>query len=1097
MAARLEVCKIKAVDLAKDLVSNWKTKYKGKRRLGSEDFGNLTTCRVAIHIPSISAPQEVRKQCLNVRMQQLQQIGRLTELHDPNVIVILVYLPMEEELETLFKSAFCSSFNPHELINQQRFWMVFPESHAAFSNHASISSMLLASEKAIRQIKDLIEDLPAYIVPGVVGDEEMFLSAKLNVPIMSSFTMSMPLVMSRSAQRKFLQDTQVQMAPGYEFLSNEEEILLAIRNVMTQCKQCQRVILKIDGEIDGRGVAYFDIKKFTKKWADRRHWRPLLIANMMLHARLVRPDIHGNFQRFFLLMIEKGGVVESAPPVMTYDVKEAGDAILDADLLGGPPSRNPSVFLFIEPDGTVLIKGSADKLSTTPYNFWGILTPHQSCEAEDLFEAAENVGRLCAVLWDDLTHESRNIWVVGLKPYYTEPLALYQLFCLTVGEITPQPSRSRLSRRDNPGRILFDANKARRVRLHFLDRVRWVDMERIRQAVGPSGIEGDENGETEQDWQERCGVVSMRFFHPGMKYMSCYAMQGICNDTGSVFDFKWKFGTLYLSGIQYRKTMLPFMFSSRTGMDAIELTLTLMIIVYRRLLTTYLDEGNNFMVSLPTTPSPNEEIQAITKALVPELIQGRLRASLKRLMKPPQGEPELFELTWQRHHEESMMPVKIEISHAEILEARRRVLLPKKRTSLRHEDIRGPGPRSLLPARGTDLLKPKLDAVSGSTSFTSLPDIVVSGAVTEVEEEYVIPEEFPDADDDDELAKGHDGNPARYSPMELLLRRVMKLPDFGALGLNSFNPNQFQQEVRRLQMRRGAGDSNLAGGKLTRSLTSIKASLETSRILSQPIPSLVLSKLDPMFNHIEPLTGPVFPEHLNDPTRVPIGLPVYDYLDIMERRAAAEDERIRLEKIRKEEEERRKKEEEERTRKRLEERRRQLEEEEERMKFEEEMRKATEGKTLIEKVAIEREMLKQRDEERRKKIEIEIRIEEERIRSGVMMDDNGNETLALETRKKKLKSKLRQFMDMNRAQSAGRRSHLDLTSRTDLSLSVNEGSDDARLSSEFLAKKSRQVSFPMASLSQSNKSSAKAPKPIMTVFRQLREELNIAKDFSQ
>ncbi|KAJ3192636.1 hypothetical protein HDU67_005394, partial [Dinochytrium kinnereticum] len=292
---------------------------------------------------------------------------------------------------------------------------------------------------------------------------------------------------------------------------------------------------------------------------------------------------------------------------------------------------------------------------------------------------------------------------------------------------------------------------------------------------------------------------------------------------------------------------------------------------------------------------------------------------------------------------------------------------------------------------------------------------MISGPMDTLNEEWLEEEEEEEEEEEDEDER-KDENPAKFSPMELLLRRVIKLPDFHALGLNQFNPNLFKHEVRRLQTRKTGKDPDPPA---PRPMLSLETSMETTRILNTPIPSLLLRRMDPSFIRTKVMNGPILPEHQTDPSRVPIGLPLETYMAIMEQRAQEAEERERLEELRRIEAEKRTRAEQEKIKKKLEKRRRQLEEEEEQAKWDDAMRKATEGKTLIEKVAVETEMLKRRDEELRKKIMVEVREEEVRVREGREKEEEDASRIAERAEKKKRIVTLRDFMERGEAHRSG------------------------------------------------------------------------------
>ena len=67
----------------------------------------------------------------------------------------------------------------------QRVNFVVPENIERFPNHFSLTQILLYSPKTLQRIKSMIKGKQAYIVPGCISADDIKLSIRLAIPILS------------------------------------------------------------------------------------------------------------------------------------------------------------------------------------------------------------------------------------------------------------------------------------------------------------------------------------------------------------------------------------------------------------------------------------------------------------------------------------------------------------------------------------------------------------------------------------------------------------------------------------------------------------------------------------------------------------------------------------------------------------------------------------------------------------------------------------------------------------------------------------------------------------------------------------------------
>lgn len=77
-----------------------------------------------------------------------------------------------------------------------------PENIEKFPNHFSLAQVLMYSPKTFKRMKSMIKGRHAYIVPGVVGSDDIKLSIKLKVPILSGEPQKNSLYSTKSGAKK-------------------------------------------------------------------------------------------------------------------------------------------------------------------------------------------------------------------------------------------------------------------------------------------------------------------------------------------------------------------------------------------------------------------------------------------------------------------------------------------------------------------------------------------------------------------------------------------------------------------------------------------------------------------------------------------------------------------------------------------------------------------------------------------------------------------------------------------------------------------------------------------------------------------------------
>ena len=87
-----------------------------------------------------------------------------------------------------------------------------PENVDKFPNHFSLTQILLYSPKTLQRVKSMIRGKQAYIVPGHVSTDDIKLSIRLAIPIMSGEPQKQHLYSTKSGAKKIFQLADVPTA---------------------------------------------------------------------------------------------------------------------------------------------------------------------------------------------------------------------------------------------------------------------------------------------------------------------------------------------------------------------------------------------------------------------------------------------------------------------------------------------------------------------------------------------------------------------------------------------------------------------------------------------------------------------------------------------------------------------------------------------------------------------------------------------------------------------------------------------------------------------------------------------------------------------
>ena len=277
---------------------------------------------------------------------------------------------------------------------QKRYKAVVPENYHRFPAHFSLTLLLLYSPRALRRIANFCRGKAAYIVPNVVGPEELRLSMALGIPLLAPEPRVAAIFGSKSGAKRIFHAAQVNVAPGAHDLYDEEDLLGALAQLISMHLDVPRWMFKLDDEFGGRGHAHVDTKSLScyqqllkehdaapDEWeeeATQAHVHQRLVAELLevLPQRAVinMRWLWRTWADYVVAFKRVGGVIEASP----LEIRSS-----------------PSANLLVEPDGTINLTSVHEQIFSSAYTFVGAALPQTAVPFPALREAAVAVGKAC------------------------------------------------------------------------------------------------------------------------------------------------------------------------------------------------------------------------------------------------------------------------------------------------------------------------------------------------------------------------------------------------------------------------------------------------------------------------------------------------------------------------------------------------------------------------------------------------------------------------------------------------------------------------------------------------------------------------------
>ncbi|EKF33134.1 hypothetical protein MOQ_003008 [Trypanosoma cruzi marinkellei] len=387
--------------------------------------------RTVVHLPSLSYPRFHAKRVPFYFALQMGQLTRVADLRDPLVDVIMLapFRPEPEVLEYYF-----TLLEDSGVVNPRgRLTLLVPEDAKRLPSVLSLTRLVLLSSRLMKCLSSLCKGRPAYVVPGVIGAEELSLAIELNLPMLSADPTIAQAISSKTGTQRLLELAELPKPVGIYGLRDRRELLCALASLITEHKEVNRWLVKLETESCSRGHAYFDVNRIRvlKSSDESRKNYDGVLAELMEYAgkraRLVHPKSYPDWEAYAAMFDVVGGCVEAVPNRIRTSL---------------------TANLFIEPTGVVSLHSVVEPMLAPAFTVMGCRFPFQNCVPyAAVRDAALRVGKAAFrrrvmgyisvdfVLQEAGDGVAAELYVVDVDLCLTNNAAAHRFACLVTGSV--------------------------------------------------------------------------------------------------------------------------------------------------------------------------------------------------------------------------------------------------------------------------------------------------------------------------------------------------------------------------------------------------------------------------------------------------------------------------------------------------------------------------------------------------------------------------------------------------------------------------------------------------------------------------------------
>jgi IQ domain-containing protein H len=206
--------------------------------------------------------------------------------------------------------------------NKHRVQFLVPENIDRFPHHFNLAQVLMYSPRIVKRLKSMLKGKQAYIVPGIVGSDDIKLSIKIQIPILSGEPQKQTLYSTKSGAKKIFQLADVPTPVSQVDIYDESEMLMSLAKLIVANLYVHTWVFKIDDEFNGRGIAILNldsVKALTvlrkKPQSEQLADQIVAILSKCIHKKAIIPQraLYRDWAEYVQAFCRGGGIIEAAP----------------------------------------------------------------------------------------------------------------------------------------------------------------------------------------------------------------------------------------------------------------------------------------------------------------------------------------------------------------------------------------------------------------------------------------------------------------------------------------------------------------------------------------------------------------------------------------------------------------------------------------------------------------------------------------------------------------------------------------------------------------------------------------------------------------
>ena len=368
-------------------------KYKELLNKFKEEYTEIKLSpRVEIHINSISFKDNYNN-CITDKfpMKESLQLSRLISLKDPNVkIIYIIPYELPDEIISYYFSIM-DNLGIKDIDNRVQF--IIPEAANYLPLNYSLTKLLFFSPKSLEKIKNFVGKKKSYIIPGLVGDFEEYISVALNIPMLMGTKDNVDLIFNKSGIKGLLEINNIPFPISAWRIISEDEFYSSMVHLISSYPKINIWIFKCNFDYNATGIAYLNtdkidiINEFRNRMKNNNNITDKNIFKKKLffklknilnkYATFVIPNLYKNWNEYLSHFLSHRGVIECCP----------------TKGLSGIMGK-PCIPILIEPNGIIKVLPSYEKINVDNFKNILITSPQKCIDNSEMINLGKKVGNI-------------------------------------------------------------------------------------------------------------------------------------------------------------------------------------------------------------------------------------------------------------------------------------------------------------------------------------------------------------------------------------------------------------------------------------------------------------------------------------------------------------------------------------------------------------------------------------------------------------------------------------------------------------------------------------------------------------------------------